>query len=127
KRAGKTGKKALSPKKTPRVELYALEDDELDEAFMQRRKLGRAQHKASNKHGFKKPTNKIVHEVEIPETITVSDLAQRMTIKSGDLIRQLMKMDVMATINQPLDQDTAQLLVEEMGHTAKLVSGNEIE
>ncbi|HEY7884090.1 MAG TPA: translation initiation factor IF-2, partial [Cellvibrionaceae bacterium] len=127
KRAGKTGKKALSPKKAPRVELYALEDDELDEAFMQRRKLGRAQHKASNKHGFKKPTNKIVHEVEIPETITVFDLAQRMTIKAGDLIRQLMKMDVMATINQPLDQDTAQLLVEEMGHTAKLVSDNDIE
>src|SRR5690606_5101007 len=87
----------------------------------------RAHHKASNKHAFKRPTTKIVHEVEVPETITVADLAQRMTVKAGELIKQLMKMGVMATINQPLDQETALLLVEEMGHKAKLVSEDDIE
>ncbi len=127
KRAGKAGKKALSPKKAPRVELYTLEDEEDNEAFMQRRKLGRAAHKASNKHGFKKPTTKVVREVEVPETIIVSDLAQRMSVKSGDVIKQLMKLGVMATINQALDQETSQLVVEEMGHKAKLVSENDIE
>lgn len=127
KRAGKAGKKALSPKKAPRVELYTLEEDEDNEAFMQRRKLGRAAHKASNKHGFKKPTTKVVREVEVPETILVADLAQRMSVKSGDVIKQLMKLGVMATINQALDQETAQLVVEEMGHKVKLVSENDIE
>src|SRR5690554_736378 len=127
KRAGKAGKKALSPKKAPRVELYALEDEEDNEAFMKRRKLGRAAHKASNKHGFNKPTSRVIREVEVPETILVGDLAQRMSVKSGDVIKQLMKLGVMATINQPLDQETAQLVVEEMGHKASLVSENDIE
>src|SRR5690606_22946130 len=54
-------------------------------------------------------------------------LAQRMKVKAGEVIKQLMKLGVMANINQAIDQDTAQLVVEEMGHTAKLVSGNEVE
>ncbi|MEC8427872.1 MAG: translation initiation factor IF-2, partial [Pseudomonadota bacterium] len=83
--------------------------------------------KLTNKHGFKRPTGKIVHEVEIPETITVSDLAQRMSVKAGEVVKILMKMGTMATINQSLDQETAQLVVEEMGHSAKLLSGNEVE
>ncbi|WP_020210813.1 translation initiation factor IF-2 [Gilvimarinus chinensis] len=127
KRAGKAGKKGMGPKKSSKADLYELADDDDDSAFMQRRRAGRAAHKASNKHGFKKPTQKIVHEVEIPETITVSELAQRMTIKSGELIKQLMKLGVMANINQPLDQETAQLVVEEMGHNFKLVSEDDIE
>ncbi|MDO3383402.1 translation initiation factor IF-2 [Gilvimarinus algae] len=127
KRAGKSGKKGMGPKKSSKADLYELAEDDVDQAFMQRRRAGRAAHKASNKHGFKKPTQKIVHEVEVPETISVSDLAQRMTVKGGELIKQLMKLGVMANINQPLDQETAQLVVEEMGHTAKLVSENDIE
>ncbi|UTF59375.1 translation initiation factor IF-2 [Gilvimarinus sp. DA14] len=127
KRAGKAGKKGMGPKKSSKADLYELAEEEDDSAFMQRRRAGRAAHKASNKHGFKKPTQKIVREVEIPETITVSDLAQRMTIKSGELIKQLMKLGVMANINQPLDQETAQLVVEEMGHNFKLVSEDDIE
>ncbi len=127
KRAGKAGKKGMGPKKSSKADLYELADDDDDSAFMQRRRAGRAAHKASNKHGFKKPTQKIVHEVEIPETITVSELAQRLTIKSGELIKQLMKLGVMANINQPLDQETAQLVVEEMGHNFKLVSEDDIE
>jgi translation initiation factor IF-2 len=70
------------------------------------------------KHGFEKPTAPMVREVAIPESITVSDLAQRMSIKATEVIKTLMGMGVMATINQVLDQDTATLVVEELGHKA---------
>ncbi len=83
--------------------------------------------KIANKHGFKKPTGKIVHEVEIGETIAVSDLAQRMSIKVGEVVKHLMKLGVMATANQSIDQETAQLVVEELGHTPVLVSANALE
>ncbi len=76
-------------------------------------------------HGFKSPTEKQVHEVEIPETITVAELAQRMSVKGKELIKQLMKMGEMATVNQHIDQETAVLLTEEMGHTPKAVKGEE--
>ncbi|MDQ2076316.1 translation initiation factor IF-2 [Marinimicrobium sp. ABcell2] len=128
KRAGKAGKRTLGPKKGSKAELYALVEDEgLSDEVLARRKSMRAQHKASNKHAFKKPTQKIVHEVEVPETIVVSELAQRMSVKAGEVIKQLMKMGAMATINQPLDQETAQIVVEEMGHQVKLVSEDDIE
>lgn len=73
--------------------------------------------KIENKHTFQRPTEKKVLEVEVPENITVGDLAAKMNVKAGELIKSLMKMGVMATINQPIDQDTAMLLVEELGHT----------
>ncbi|MDF1822862.1 MAG: translation initiation factor IF-2 [Alcanivoracaceae bacterium] len=76
-------------------------------------------------HGFKSPTEKMVYDVEIPETITVADLAQRMSIKARELIRTLMKMGEMATVNQHIDQETAVLLVEEMGHNPVPVKGQE--
>jgi translation initiation factor IF-2 len=78
-------------------------------------------------HGFEKPTAPVVREVEIGATITVSDLAARMAIKSSEVIKSLMKMGMMVTINQVLDQDTAALVVEEMGHTAKQLKETEIE
>ncbi len=81
----------------------------------------------SGEHGFEKPTAPVVHEVELPEAITVSELAQKMSIKGAELVKSLMKMGVMATINQSLDQDTATLLVEELGHVAKLVSDDSLE
>jgi translation initiation factor IF-2 len=70
------------------------------------------------RHGFERPTTPIVHEVQVPETITAADLAQRMSVKGAEVIKALMKIGVMATINQALDQETAILLVEEMGHKA---------
>jgi len=88
-----------------------------------RRKLS----KSKNKHGFSKPTEKKVHEVEIPEAITVADLAQRMSLKAAVLVKELFKMGSMATANQTIDQDTAVLLVEELGHTPVLVDANQIE
>ncbi len=78
-------------------------------------------------HGFERPTEPLVREVAIPETITVGELAQRMAVKAAEVIRQLMGMGTMATINQSLDQDTAVLVVEEMGHTAKLIREDQIE
>lgn len=83
--------------------------------------------KITNKHGFKKPTGKIVHEVEISETVVVSELAQRMSVKVGEVVKQLMKLGTMVTANQSIDQETAQLVVEEFGHTPVLVSANALE
>jgi translation initiation factor IF-2 len=78
-------------------------------------------------HGFEMPTAPVVREVVIPATITVSELAQRMAIKANEVIKAMFKMGVMVTINQTIDQDTATLVVEEMGHVAKLVSDSELE
>jgi translation initiation factor IF-2 len=69
-----------------------------------------------SQHGFQRPTTPVVHEVKVPDSITVADLAQRMSIKAAEVIKVLMKMGMMVTINQPLDRDTAVLVVEEMGH-----------
>ncbi|HCD04636.1 MULTISPECIES: translation initiation factor IF-2 [unclassified Methylophaga] len=81
----------------------------------------------STEHGFSRPTAPVVREVSVPDTISVSDLAQRMSVKAAEVIKALMGMGTMATINQVLDQDTAVILVEEMGHVAKPVQENEVE
>jgi translation initiation factor IF-2 len=85
------------------------------------RKVHRTSHKheGDQQHGFMAPTEPVVREVLIPETITVADLAHKMSVKAAEVIKALMKLGTMATINQVLDQDTAIILVEEMGHTAK--------
>ncbi len=70
-------------------------------------------------HAFSMPTEAIVQEIMVPETISVGDLAQKMSVKAAEIIKILMKMGSMVTINQVLDQDTAMILVEEMGHVAK--------
>ncbi len=74
---------------------------------------------AQSIHVFNAPTEPMVHEVIVPETISVGALAQKMSVKAAEVIKVLMKMGNMVTINQMLDQDTAMLVVEEMGHTAK--------
>ena len=78
-------------------------------------------------HGFEQPTEKIVYDVNLPENIAVGDLAQQMAVKAGVVIKELMKLGVMATINQMVDQDTAALVVEELGHQVNLVSVDELE
>jgi translation initiation factor IF-2 len=82
---------------------------------------------ADGRHGFEMPTAPVVREVSIGETVTVAELAQKMAVKATEVIKVLMNMGVMATINQPIDQDTAVLVVEELGHTAKLLKENQIE
>ncbi|UCC57186.1 MAG: translation initiation factor IF-2 [Gammaproteobacteria bacterium] len=81
----------------------------------------------TGEHGFERPTAPVIHEVAVPENIVVSDLAQKMSVKTADVITAMMKMGVMATINQVIDQDTAILVVEEMGHTAVPMQENALE
>jgi translation initiation factor IF-2 len=79
------------------------------------------------KHGFKKPTDTIIHNVEIPEAITVGELAKAMAVKAPELMKAMMKVGVMATVNQSIDQETASLIVEEMGHKPVLINENAME
>ena len=79
------------------------------------------------KHGFEMPTARVVREVAIGEAMTVGELAQKMAVKATEVIKVMMNMGVMATINQTIEQDTAVLVVEEMGHTAVLRKDNVIE
>ncbi len=99
-----------------------------------RRKSGKAAKRrpthvqsADAQHGFVRPTAPVIHDVEIPESISVSDLAQRMSIKAAEVIKGLMKIGMMVTINQQLDRDTATLIVEEMGHNPVLQKDGDIE
>ena len=78
-------------------------------------------------HKFEKPTAPIVREVEIPESITVSELAQRMSVKSTEVIKVMMNLGTMVTINQMIDQETAAIVAEEMGHKAKMLKENALE
>ena len=80
-----------------------------------------------SEHGFERPTAPIVREVAIPESITVGDLAQKMSVKAAEVIKAMMSMGTMVTINQMLDQETAAVLVEEMGHRVKLLREDAVE
>jgi len=82
---------------------------------------------AEAKHAFERPVEKILYEVDVPETIKVSDLAVKMSMKAGEMIKTMMSMGVMATINQVIDQDTAILIVEELGHKAIASSADDRE
>ena len=80
-----------------------------------------------SRHGFELPTAPVVREVSIPETISVGELAQRMSIKSSELIKAMMNIGSMVTINQVIDQDTAAIVVEELGHTPVMLKEDSIE
>ncbi|WP_305856310.1 translation initiation factor IF-2 [Balneatrix alpica] len=80
-----------------------------------------------NQHAFEKPTAPVVREVTLGETITVAELADKMSVKAAEVIKVMFKMGAMATINQVLDQDTATLVVEEMGHKVKILNENALE
>ncbi len=107
-----------------------------DELHVSGDKAGRRRSKPSRrsasvsvetKHGFEKPTVAKVIDVEIPENISVADLAKKMSVKSAEVLKVLMNLGTMATINQTLDQDTATIVVEEMGHNPKPISENALE
>lgn len=83
--------------------------------------------RSDNAHGFQKPLQNIVREVAIPESISVADLADKMAIKANEVIKAMFKMGAAVTINQTIDQDTAAIVVEEMGHTPKLVKEDALE
>jgi translation initiation factor IF-2 len=126
------GKKGKHGKKHDKEEtLYGRKELHVAKDSAGKRKKGKARKEApvvaEAKHGFEKPVAPIVHDVVIPETITVDELARRMTMKAAELIKELMKMGVMATINQVIDQDTATLVVEELGHNAITLSEDDLE
>ena len=84
-------------------------------------------HEEHGKHGFEKPTEQQIFEVEIGDAISVGDLSSQMSVKAGEVIKELMKLGLMATINQVIDQDTAILVIEEMGHKFKTVREDTLE
>ena len=108
---------------------FVLEGDDFDSMGGRGRRgsARKSKSKLSSQHAFEKPTEFIVREITIGETNSVADLAQKMSVKSGEIIKILFNMGVMATINQMLDQDTSTLLVEELGHKPKFVSKDAIE
>ncbi len=110
-----------------RKELHVAGDVSSRYKKKRRVKARPTQSSPDGRHAFEMPTAPVVRDVAIGQTVTVAELAQRMAVKATEVIKVLMNMGVMATINQPIDQDTAVLVVEEMGHTAKAVNENEIE
>ena len=107
-----------------------MKQDEEDVAEAALGKLGKMRaghHHKVKVQAFTRPTAPVIREVEVPEQINVGELAQRMSVKAAEVIRALMKMGVMATINQTIDQEVAALVVEEMGHHVKLISAHVLE
>ena len=116
----KEKEKAPAPRVAPRT------TDEESDSF-RRGGRGKAKLKKRNAHGFQSPTGPVVRDVSIGETITVGELAQQMSVKAAEVIKFMFKMGTPVTINQVLDQETAQLIAEELGHKVKLVSDNALE
>jgi|AntRauMinimDraft_4_1070384.scaffolds.fasta_scaffold01077_6 translation initiation factor IF-2 len=102
-------------------------DEESDETPRREKRRKGARRGSSLQQGFNKPAQPVERDVKIGETITVGELANRMAIKASELIKTMMKMGEMVTINQILDQDTAALVVEELGHKPALVKDNALE
>ena len=125
--------KAQAPKRQAKMinvnDDFVLEGDDFDGMGGRGRRGGTRKSKAklSSQHAFEKPTEFIAKEITIGETNSLADLAQKMSVKSGEIIKILINMGVMATINQMLDQDTSTLLIEELGHKPKFVSEDAIE
>lgn len=110
----------LGPKASPASKKQAANKRDVTRKA-QRREVAKPQ------HAFEMPTTPQVHEVKIPDTISVAELAQRMSVKAAEVIKYMMGLGAMVTINQVIDQDTAALVVEEMGHTPVMVSDQDIE
>ena len=102
-------------------------DINMGQGWRAQKSKAKSQRNDEAEHAFNAPTEPIVREVLVPETITVADLAHKMAVKAGEVIKVLMKMGMMVTINQVLDQETAIILVEEMGHIAKAAAANDPE
>lgn len=117
--------KPLSKRDDKRGKLVPTEDAR-GPKMRGKRKPGKAAEELSS-HKFEKPAAPMIREVKISGPVTVAELASQMTVKSGELIKILMKMGVMATINQVLDEDTAVLVVEEMGHKIEIVAEDALE
>jgi translation initiation factor IF-2 len=114
-------------KRVPKNPLAALDDEG---AWVRNRKM--KSHKAHTvssltEHSFAMPTAPMVREVHVPESISIAELAQKMSVKAAEVVKQMMRLGGMVTINQVIDQDTAVILVEEMGHKPVVVKEDAIE
>jgi translation initiation factor IF-2 len=135
KAAEKRGKRERGDKleKGERSTKYGREELHVDASMAGRRKkksrgkISTPSATATGAHGFERPTAPVVREVAIPETITVAELAQKMAVKAAEVIKTMMGMGTMVTINQVLDQETAAIVVEEMGHKPKLLQADALE
>ena len=137
----KLAKKAKRPPRHFEEEVEVLESEEkapsgregelhvaAEKSGKRRKKPARqAAVRRTREHRFERPTGPIVREVTLPETITVAELAQKMSVKAAEVIKKLMQMGMMVRINDVLDQETAQIVVEEMGHKPVLLRENELE
>ncbi|RMT90435.1 Translation initiation factor IF-2 [Pseudomonas amygdali pv. sesami] len=112
--------KAPAPRVAPRT------TDEESDSF-RRGGRGKSKLKKRNAHGFQSPTGPVIRDVAIGETITVGELSAQMSVKAAEVIKFMFKMGTPVTINQVLDQETAQLIAEELGHKVTLVSDNALE
>src|SRR5687767_14838080 len=128
--------KARKPAEDDKATRYGRQELHIAGGLSARHKKGRTRPEprrraaavgGDRKHGFELPTEPVQREVAIGETITVAELAQRMAVKSSEVMKTMLNMGVMATINQPVDQDTAVLVVEEMGHVAKVLKADQVE
>jgi translation initiation factor IF-2 len=123
---------SLGPSSKERKSVAFLEDESKTAKYERHKRKRKAKATTTQppepQHGsFQKPTAPIVYEVTLPETLTVAELAQKMSIKAAEVIKTMMKMGTMVTINQVLDQETAAIVVDEMGHNPKLLKENQIE
>ncbi|EAN8120959.1 GTP-binding protein, partial [Salmonella enterica] len=116
----KEKEKAPTPRAAPRT------TDEESDGF-RRGRGGKGKPKKRNQHGFQNPTGPVIRDVTIGETITVSELAQQMSIKAAEVVKFMFKLGTPVTINQVLDQETAQLVAEELGHKVTLISDTALE
>ena len=103
------------------------DDDDDDYGFGAPRRRFKKKQPKPQQQAPQQPQEKIIREVVIPEVITVQELANRMAEKGAEVIKKLMALGVMATINQPIDADTAQIVVEEFGHKVKRVADSDVE
>ena len=111
-----------------RKELHVVGDNTGKNKRKRKNKVSRSSASSeSTEHGFQKPVEPVKREVALPEAITVAELAQKMTVKAAEVIKAMMNLGSMVTINQVLDQETATIVVEEMGHTVKLINDDAIE
>ncbi|MGM0637578.1 MAG: translation initiation factor IF-2, partial [Pseudomonadota bacterium] len=134
---GRSDRRTAPPKKTAAKKgRHERDDDDRDERRRgggkkvkraERRGGRRGGSPGGGKHGFQKPTQPIIREVSIPESISIADLADKMSIKANEVIKAMFNMGAAVTINQTIDQDTASIVVEEMGHKAKLIKDDALE
>lgn len=126
--------KKKGSKRTKNQPVYSMLDEgehEYKRRFKKRRSTEKSEKyreaEESLTHGFAKPTAPVIREVLIPETITVAELAKRMSVKAAEVIKVMMGLGAMATINQVIDQETAIIVVEEMGHLPRALKEDAIE